>query len=523
MSVPMRIHRPLGFFLALVAVSASRSAPPATADPHSALWGRNGERWRPDSRLPDFSYAGFQRGEKPLPVLKGEVSVKDFGAAGDGKTDDTDAFKKAIEASAGKVILVPAGRYKITDILSIRTTGTCIKGAGPRKSVLVFPTPLNEIKPNWGATTGGRRTSNYSWSGGFLSVAGSFARQPLALVTAPAERGDQSVIASTVEAIRVGDDLRLEMTDTSDNTLARHLYVGDPGPMKNLKGRSRESFLCRVTKVDAATRRVHFDRPLRTDVRAAWKPRLFPAGSSVEGVGIEDLGFTFPNTPYRGHFTELGFNALVMSGVRHCWARNLWIHNADSGIFIHGANITPQDIRIDSQRTIEPSRKATGHHGITLGGQDNLLTGFAFETRFMHGITMTRGSAGNVVSGGRGVDLSLDHHRYGPHSNLFTNIDLGEGTRMFQSGGGAALGRHSAAYETFWCIRARRPQAWPAGWGPDRMNLVGVQTREPSLTTSDGKWFEAIEPGVLQPCDLYEAQRKRRLGRASESPSGHAQ
>jgi len=39
---------------------------------------------------------------------------------------------------------------------------------------------------------------------------------------------------------------------------------------------------------------------------------------------------------------------------------------------------------------------------------------------------------------------------------------------MFQSGGGAALGRHSARWETFWCIRAQLAQKWPDGWGPDQ-------------------------------------------------------
>ena len=44
----------------------------ADSPQHSLLWGRDGERWQPDSRLPDFSYAGYYRGEKPLPTLEGQ-------------------------------------------------------------------------------------------------------------------------------------------------------------------------------------------------------------------------------------------------------------------------------------------------------------------------------------------------------------------------------------------------------------------------------------------------------------------
>ena len=78
-----------------VVVSAS------AADPmHSELWGSHGEKWSADSRLPDFSYAGYQRGEKPLPTLLPSCSVKDFGAIGDGKTDDTRRPGKHSGASA---------------------------------------------------------------------------------------------------------------------------------------------------------------------------------------------------------------------------------------------------------------------------------------------------------------------------------------------------------------------------------------------------------------------------------------
>ena len=44
------------------------------------------------------------------------VNVKDFGAVGDGVTDDTEAFEAA--AATGKDVFVPEGQYKITDILN---------------------------------------------------------------------------------------------------------------------------------------------------------------------------------------------------------------------------------------------------------------------------------------------------------------------------------------------------------------------------------------------------------------------
>ncbi|MBQ9358057.1 MAG: hypothetical protein IJT95_00745, partial [Abditibacteriota bacterium] len=67
------------------------------------------------------------------PVI--QVNVKDFGAKGDGVTDDTAAFKAAFAALTpetdtfrpGKIIIVPVGRYLITDTLEMPVRST-LKG-----------------------------------------------------------------------------------------------------------------------------------------------------------------------------------------------------------------------------------------------------------------------------------------------------------------------------------------------------------------------------------------------------------
>ena len=61
------------------------------AGQYSELWGEHGEKWSPQSRLPDFSFAGYHCGEKPLPNVAPGMSVKEFGAKGDGVADDTQA------------------------------------------------------------------------------------------------------------------------------------------------------------------------------------------------------------------------------------------------------------------------------------------------------------------------------------------------------------------------------------------------------------------------------------------------
>ena len=85
----------------------------------SALWGTSGEKWTPESRLPDFSFAGYRRGEEPFRIPTNQISVAAFGAKGDGSTDDTAVFKKAIAAGAGKLILIPPGRFVLNANINV--------------------------------------------------------------------------------------------------------------------------------------------------------------------------------------------------------------------------------------------------------------------------------------------------------------------------------------------------------------------------------------------------------------------
>ena len=93
-------------------------------------------------------------------VQAGALSVRDFGAKGDGRTDDTAAIRKALEAVQKRYVggrgprgpyygtspelVFPSGRYRISD--SIRLAGTVVRGEGyacleqadPDKDVFVW-------------------------------------------------------------------------------------------------------------------------------------------------------------------------------------------------------------------------------------------------------------------------------------------------------------------------------------------------------------------------------------------------
>ncbi len=480
---------------------------------HSALWGARGEKWTPAGRLPDFSFAGYQRGDRaiPAPDMKSAVSVRDFGAVGDGERDDSDAFLNALASVGRGVIYVPPGRYRITKIIEIRKPGLVIVGAGPTKTTLYFPVPLENIRPNPGRTTGGRPTSNYSWSGGFFWFIGDYSADVLAEVRGDARRGDTTLTVSSTAQLRPRQWVEIFQRDDAEDSLAAHLYSEDPGPTGKLGGTTTASLVAAITAIDGNV--IHIDRPLRFDVRARWAPRLRRFAPTVTEAGIEHLAFEFPNTPYAGHFTEAGFNAVAFTRVAHCWVRNVRVVNPDSGLFIAGKFNTVRGIVFESERPPDPERASAGHHGIYLSDDDNLFTDFDFRMKFIHDISLSH-CGGNVISDGRGVDLTFDHHKRAPYENLFTNIDAGLGTRLWVSGGGEELGKHCGARGTFWNIRARNPLGYPPeAFGPPSMNLVAFTTAQPSLTEPEGRWFEAIPPGAIEPQNLYRAQLTRRQAR----------
>ncbi len=72
-----------------------------------------------DEKLPTFNNT-YDRARKPA---KADLfNVKDYGAVGDGKTDDTRGLKKAIAtafANGGGIVFIPDGEYRITEELDL--------------------------------------------------------------------------------------------------------------------------------------------------------------------------------------------------------------------------------------------------------------------------------------------------------------------------------------------------------------------------------------------------------------------
>ncbi len=485
---------------------------------NSELWGEEGELWEEDGRLPDFSFAGYRSGEEPIPSPPVAARVTDFGAVPDDGNDDTEAFLAALDATEEGAILIPEGRYILTDRVTIRRPGVVLRGEGPGRTVLHFPKGLEHIDPNPSRTTGGQPVSNYSWSDGFLGIRGSINSESLAGIAAPAERGSRSITVEDPERLAEGMDVLIELRDDEEKSLVRYLYAGDSGNVSEIPAaRYRPAQPARIAEIDG--NEVLLDRALRYELRPEWQPTVRRFEATVSESGIESLTVEFPERHYEGHFTEKGYNALTLGGVRDCWFRDIEIVNSDSGLHGNSRYCTVKGITFRVTGGMEGTGGNHGHHGLSVGGTDNLVTDFDFQQRFIHDLTVSVLSAGNVFSNGRGVDICFDHHKRAPHANLYTNIDIGAGTRPWRSGGGADLGRHCAAWTTFWGIQAEQSFARQPGWSPDLVNFVGVPLTDSESLEPEGLWIENTDPSALRPANLHEAQLSKRLANGGKTPT----
>ena len=477
----------------------------------SPLWGETGELWKPEGRLPDFSYAGYACGNRELPRPAATANVRDFGAAGDGEQDDTAAFERAMALMGTGVLWIPPGCYKLSGRLRLNRSGVVLRGAGAEETILRFTRHLTDISPDWGATTTGERTSNYSWSGGLITIAGDFRTVPVASIVREAAYGERTLYVDSTAGLMPGDRIEVFQEDSADNSLAAHLYSGDPGDTDKLWGSTTASLVAEI--VSAGEGCITLNRGLRFDVRAEWQPAIRQFRPTVEEVGIEGLTLEFPDVPYAGHFRELGYNGIAITHASNCWVHGVTIRNSDCGMILKGSFCTVRNLVMESFRQPDLASGCTGHHGIYVYGDDNLVESFDYRSSFIHDLSVSK-CAGNVFAGGRGLDLCFDHHKRAPYANLFTDIDAGAGTRLWKSGGGAALGRHCAARETFWNIRAKQLQHYPESFAPASLNLVGYPTAEAASCSMDGRWMEPLPAGgCITPANLYQTQLERRLQR----------
>lgn len=496
------VHLALAF--SLVSVLA------APAAGHSSLWGPAGQSYKQGGPLPDFSWAGYHAGGE-LPNAKVTANVRAFGARGDGETDDTAAFQRALDEAPSGVLLVPRGHYRLSQLNWTRS-GLVLRGegSGAQGSVLHFAASLADLQ----RLVTLPESNKLSWSGGLIQVFPTGAERKISEVASAAHRGEDRLKLADASSIRAGELLFLRLSEDGQRSLERHL-LGEPGAGQSNAAPLQSTCAARILDWSFQVARVEgnevvLSEPLRTDVRSSWTPTVWRM-PVVREVGIEHLVIDFPSTPYPGHHRERGYNAVEFShNVVDAWIRDVEIRNCDSGVFVGRRSkwLTLTELRFVSTRAGD-AKGNQGHHGVALSScSDVLVADVSFEAELIHELTLTHRAVGNVMSGPiRGKRIDLDLHRDAPFENLFQQLS---GDLHLQDSGSACYGPPAGVRNTFWALDPFIVPSWIGSAAVVVGNVALTGAPAPKTT-----WIEHVPN--LEPSDLRAAQRLRREAQDKKS------
>lgn len=237
----------------------------------------------PAAQQIDWSIAGIPGGIPNYPV---SLNVKDFGAVGDGVTDDLAAFQAAVSATPNNTALfVPAGTYRMNGTLVLNNSHMVLRGDCPASSTkLKFYLSNNQNA---------------------IQIASSNSTVPVPVLNNSLPKGTTAFQVSNITGFTVGN--YAEIWQDNDPTL---MYTN---PAWNVaEGQTAVGQLFKVVSVNGNT--VVMDRPLHITYNKSLNPVIRPMNNMRKYIGVEQL--------FIEQVTPGGYNINFGHGA-HCWARNV--------------------------------------------------------------------------------------------------------------------------------------------------------------------------------------------------------
>lgn len=521
----------------------------ARTRPSSPLWREFTAAPYTHPQIPFIGRAGYRSGSA-LPRRAARPFVTDvlkYGARPDGSTDAAPAINRAIAAAGergGGTVLIPAGTYRVDDVIRIGHSNVVVRGAGSGATKLYATRNLTEIIGTYGSRYGGDKSS-WSWAGGLIWLCpedrwtsltdairakawpfegwtGNKRDEWQTLTTvAPARRGDRTVTVSSVRHLKPGRLVLLRLADDSGHTLLQHM-AGDSEGAKSYVWEDKTKLTSyvpyewpvRITAVRG--RKVTLERPLPLDVRPEWDPRLTTLATPLSNSGVEGLTLEAVETPQSAHLLDKGYNGVAFQCAYDCWADDITVRHADNGFGLIAASAcTLRRTKVTGRGSHHPYYCREGSH-------DNLIEDFTVEERTvpapagtqLHGINVEGLSSYNVWANGRMGMGTFDSHRGMPFANVRTDITVENNGRH---GGDAGAGPLFGARFTHWNIRVTNGRA-------GLVRIDGLAPYSATVGISEVTEFDQIDvpdftgdlhtrleaygtPEAVHPHNLHEAQR----------------
>ena len=486
----------------------------------------------PAEILTDYSYAGYEHGEKGIPDVQGPIfKVTDYGAKADDAISDEDAIRKAVaaaEQAGGGVVLFPSGKFLIwadrnkADVIRISKSGVVIRGAGCGKGGTVIR-----------AVHSGYRTGPYAVPKGTKDADGKddWSKIPYffmfegtegvkkegvksAAVIGAVKRGSFAVPIKSTEGFKSGDWVVLKAgTPKLDAELMCGLQP-DPTWTRIIKDGSSISELHQVKEIQEES--LILKEPVLVNLGADFEAKVSPV-NLIEQVGVEDMalqgGWRGAFVHHRSALDDEGWDGIQFKGVANGWVRRCSFLNLNTGVYLRDSiTCSILENRFSGNK---------GHYDAAIRSNCTFnLTGLTQETSSpQHGASTGNRSAGTVVWRWLMSKAStVDSHGNGPYATLIDRVDGGTMTR---SGGPAPSFPNHLRWMVFWNFFYDSEDEQPINfWNYEKGKeakfvkplFVGLHGKPVKLKEDS---VEANEcPGApVTPESLYEAQLDLRLGK----------
>jgi len=488
--------------------------------------------WMPGARddegrgLPDFSYAGYRNGETPPTPPWPQLSVLDFGADPRGTTPTDDAFAAALEAApdSGAIVYLPAGRYRFDGRLTIARNNIVVRGDGPQHTFLRFT-----------------RAEGMSHRG-HIEAAGMLFSGPEGFLMADGHRDASRVRLADVTSFEPGEQVLVGWNVTE----AFAASYGMEDTWADRVGDWKPFFRRTIRSVDETTDELVLDVPLRHDALIRDGASVRPVQGYLREVGLE--GFSIANaTDPDEAWAHTQVAAIELRHVRDSWIRD--VHSFEVGpeqahLQSKGISVVAS-VRVSVLGSVmeSPQHRGEGGNGYLFevsqssevlfadvaarNGRHNLIQNWEFGTS---GCVFLRcRSEGSVAYLRKDTPSPLPAYSEFHHSlamaNLIDSCEFDDGWSAINRGLWSSGSGVTATENVFWNPSGSgRISSKQAGHGYVIATAevdVDVGLRGPHFfpqdMTAPEDFVETVPEGAeLVPGSLYDDQRARRLGSASE-------
>ncbi len=484
--------------------------------------------------IQDFSYAGFEFGESPLPTGS-FAPITTVSATNDGSVDVASILQNALDeaaAAGGGIVLLPAGTYRIDKPITVSGSNVVLRGAGSSDTRLWF-------KDGGGLSeSAALRVTSPSWL--------SESDQPGWALTAEGAIFDDFVEVQDPDGLSPGDDISIAWNITAEFKQEH----GSEAYWYHTEVGSRKTFFRRtVTQIQG--NRVYFKVPLRYPLKLRDEPVVRRASAYASRNGIEHLAIsTALGSPTASWNSGInGATAIHMRFCKDCWIKDVRSFSQDGNshhLRSHGISVE-RSFRV----TIADTHLEKAQH---LGGGGN---GYLFtvsqsnevllrdssgrEGRHNFSINWDFGASGNVFlrilsAGGRvcgSLQAQLDNdcsvgptdfHHALAIANLFDSSVIDDALQVGNRQDWSTGAGHTGTMNVFWNITGtghvyayNQAMGYLVGTGPDigvsvDLTLTGWTEKYISLGTEPEDFSDFVgTAATLAPQSLYEEQLARRL------------